>query len=185
MPYITSHHFYLQALKERAVEIATQKEALVVQKRVAGNECSELRAAVTERKSRIRQLQARYDSGVAALGALPDGLPMSTAYLKIQSAQERYLLRERGDKLDEAIGRTEQEILSMENTLRVVNVCNDKYRDNLTAVDQDAPEWIEQKRLDEQMHDARQKLHQRQTQLQQLSDKLRVFHVFTYKSFPT
>lgn len=184
MPYITSHHFYLQALKERAVEIAAQKEALVVQKRVAGNECSELRTAITERKSRIRQLQARYDSGVAALGASPDGLAMSTAYLKIQSAQERYLLRERGDKLDEAIGRTEQEIRSMENTLRVVNVCNDKYRDNLTAVNQDAPEWIEQKRLDEQMHDARQKLHQRQTQLQQLSDKLRVFRVFTYKCFP-
>ncbi|KMQ93007.1 coiled-coil domain-containing protein 39-like protein [Lasius niger] len=160
------------ALKERAAEIAVQKEALVVQKRIASNECSEQRAAITERKSRIRQLQVRYDSGLATLGSTPDGLPMSTAYMKIQSAQERYLLRERGDKLDEAIGRTEQEIRSMENTLRVVNVCNDKYRDNLTAVDQDAPEWTEQRRLDEQMRDARQKLHQRQAQLQQLFDKL-------------
>ncbi|XP_050454617.1 coiled-coil domain-containing protein 39 isoform X2 [Cataglyphis hispanica] len=160
------------ALKERAAEIAAQKEALIVQKRVANNECSELRAAITERKSRIRQLQVRYDSSVAMFGATPEGLPMTTAYLKIQSAQERYLLRERGDKLDEAIGRTEQEIRSMENTLRVVNVCNDKYKDNISAVDQDAPEWIEQKTLDEQMRDARQKLHQKQTQLQQLSDKL-------------
>lgn len=160
-----------------------QKEALVVQKRIASNECSEQRAAITERKSRIRQLQMRYDSGLATLGSTPDGLPMSTAYMKIQSAQERYLLRERGDKLDEAIGRTEQEIRSMENTLRVVNVCNDKYRDNLTAVDQDAPEWTEQRRLDEQMRDARQKLHQRQAQLQQLFDKLQVFRIFTYRSF--
>ncbi|XP_070157828.1 coiled-coil domain-containing protein 39-like isoform X1 [Polyergus mexicanus] len=160
------------ALKERATEIAAQKEALVVQKRIASNECSELRVAITERKSRIRQLQARYDSGVATLGATSEGLPMTTAYLKIQSAQEQYLLRERGDKLDEAIGRTEQEIRSMENTLRVVNVCNDKYRDNLVMVDQDAPEWMEQKTLEEQMRDSRQKLHQKQTQLQQLSDKL-------------
>ncbi|XP_029154852.1 coiled-coil domain-containing protein 39 isoform X1 [Nylanderia fulva] len=160
------------ALKERSAEIAAQKEALVVQRRLASNECSDLRAAVTERKSRIRQLQARYDSGLATLGSTPDGLPMSTAYLKIQSAQERYLLRERGDKLDEAIGRTEQEIRSMENTLRVVNVCNDKYRDNLTAVDQDAPEWTEQRRLDERMRDARQNLQQKQEQLQQLFDKL-------------
>lgn len=152
-----------------------------MQKRVASNECSELRAAITERKSRIRQLQVRYDSGVAMFGDTPEGLPMSTAYLKIQSAQERYLLRERGDKLDEAIGRTEQEIRSMENTLRVVNVCNDKYKDNLAAVDQDAPEWMEQKTLDEQMRDARQKLHQKQTQLQQLSDKLQVFCVLIYK----
>ncbi|XP_011872737.1 PREDICTED: coiled-coil domain-containing protein 39 isoform X3 [Vollenhovia emeryi] len=160
------------ALKERAAEIAAQKEALVVQRRVAGNECSELRTAIAERKSRMRQLQARYDSGVATMGATPDGAPMSTAYLKIQSAQERYMLREQGDKLDEAIRRTEQEIRSMENTLRVVNVCNDKYRDSVSAVDQDGPEWTEQRRLDEQMHEARQKLLQKQTQLQQLFDQL-------------
>lgn len=143
-----------------------------MQKRVAGNECSELRTAITERRSRIRQLQSRYD--VALFGATSDGAPMSTAYLKIQNAQERYLLRERGDKLDESIRRTEQEIRSMENTLRVVNVCNDKYKDSLSTVDQDGPEQTEQRRLDEQMHDARQKLRQRQTQLQQLHDKLQV-----------
>ncbi|XP_036139360.1 coiled-coil domain-containing protein 39 [Monomorium pharaonis] len=160
------------ALKERAAEIAAQKEALTVQKRIAGNECSELRAAISERKSRIRQLQARYDSGIATMGATPDGVTMSTAYLKIQSAQERYMLREQGDKLDEAIRRTEQEIRSMENTLRVVNVCNDKYKDSISAVDQDAPEWTQQKRLDEQMHNARQNLLQKQTQLQRLFDEL-------------
>ncbi|XP_011637174.1 coiled-coil domain-containing protein 39 [Pogonomyrmex barbatus] len=160
------------ALKERAAEIAAQKEALAVQKRIASSECSELRVAITERKSRIRQLQARYDGGVATLGATPDGAPMSTAYLKIQNAQERYMLQEQGDKLDEAIRRTEQEIRSMENTLRVVNVCNDKYRDSMSAIDQDGPEWTEQRQLDEQMHDARQKLLQKETQLQELFDKL-------------
>lgn len=168
----------MQALKERAAEIAAQKEVLAVQKRVASNECSELRTAITERKSRIRQLQARYDSGVATMGTTPDGAQMSTAYLKIQSAQERYMLREQGDKLDEAITRTEHEIRSMENTLRVVNVCNDKYRDSISAVDQDGPEWTEQRRLDEQMHTARQKLLQKQTQLQQLFNELQVLSLF-------
>ncbi|KAL0099265.1 hypothetical protein PUN28_020085 [Cardiocondyla obscurior] len=160
------------ALKERVTEITVQTEALVIQKRIADNECSELRTAITERRSRIRQLQARYDSGVATMGSTPDGAPMSTAYLKIQSAQERYMLREQGDKLDDAIKRTEQEIRSMENTLRVVNVCNDKYRDSISTVDQDGPEWTEQRKLDEQMLDARNKLLQKQTQLQQLFDEL-------------
>ncbi|KYM77208.1 Coiled-coil domain-containing protein 39 [Atta colombica] len=114
----------------------------------------------------------RYDSSVATIGTTVDGAPMSTAYLKIQSAQERYILREQGDKLDETIRRTEQEIRSMENTLRVVNVCNDKYRDSMSTVNQDGPEWTEQNRLDEQMHNARQKLLQKQTQLQRLFDKL-------------
>ncbi|XP_032674267.1 coiled-coil domain-containing protein 39 isoform X1 [Odontomachus brunneus] len=160
------------ALKERAAEIAAQKEALAVQKRIANNDCSELRVAIVERKNRIRQLQARYDTSVAASGATPDGVPMSTAYLKIQSAQERYLLREQGDKLDETIKRTEQEIRSMENTLRVVNVCNDKYKDSLGAVDQNGPEQMEQNKLDEQLHKAQQKQCQRQSQLQRSFDEL-------------
>ncbi|XP_011051620.1 PREDICTED: coiled-coil domain-containing protein 39-like isoform X2 [Acromyrmex echinatior] len=161
-----------QTLKERAAEITAQKEAFAIQKRIADNECSELRTAITDRKSRIRQLQMRYDNSVATIGTTVDGAPMNTAYLKIQSAQERYMLREQGDKLDETIRRTEQEIRSMENTLRVVNVCNDKYRDSMSTVDQDGPEWTEQNRLDEQMHNARQKLLQKQTQLQRLFDKL-------------
>ncbi|KYM94482.1 Coiled-coil domain-containing protein 39 [Cyphomyrmex costatus] len=170
---LEKYRLHLEAtLKERAAEIAAQKEALAVQKRVAGNECSELRTAITERKSRVRQLQVRYDNSVATIGTTLDGAPMSTAYLKIQSAQERYMLREQGDKLDETIRRIEQEIRSMENTLRVVNVCNDKYRDSMSTVDQDGPEWTEQNRLDEQMHNTRQKLLQKQTQLQQLFAEL-------------
>ncbi|KAG5319554.1 CCD39 protein, partial [Pseudoatta argentina] len=170
---LEKYRLHLEAtLKERAAEITTQKEAFAIQKRIAGNECSELRTAITDRKSRIRQLQMRYDNSVATIGTTVDGAPMNTAYLKIQSAQERYMLREQGDKLDETIRRTEQEIRSMENTLRVVNVCNDKYRDSMSTVDQDGPEWTEQNRLDEQMHNARQKLLQKQTQLQRLFDKL-------------
>ncbi|XP_067204891.1 coiled-coil domain-containing protein 39-like isoform X2 [Linepithema humile] len=170
---LEKYRLYLEAaLKERTVEIIAQKEALAVQKRIVSNECSELRTAIAERGNRIQQLQTRHDNAVATLTVIPDGSPMTTAYLKIQSAQERYLLRERGDKLDEAIGRTEQEIRSMENTLRVVNTCNDKYRDSLSAVNQDEPEWTEQKRLDEQMHDAQQRLRQKQAHLQQLFDEL-------------
>lgn len=144
-----------------------------MQKRIAGTDCSDLRVAISERKGRVRQLQARYDSGIASLGTLPDGTPMSTAYMKIQNAQERYMLREHGDKLDETIKRTEQEIQVMENTLRVVNVCNDKYKDSMSIVDEDGPEHTEQKILDEQMYNARQNLRERETQLRGLGDELR------------
>lgn len=86
------------------------------------------------------------------------------------------MLQEQGDKLDETIKRTEQEIRSMENTLRVVNVCNDKYKNSLGAVDQDGPEQTEQRRLDEQLHKAQQKQCQRQSQVQRLFDELQVFY---------
>lgn len=120
-------------------------------------------------------MQARYDNDVSLFGSTPGGVPITTAYLKIQSAQERYLLRERGDKLDETIKRAEHEIRSMENTLRIVNVCNDKYKDSVSAVDQDGSEQVEQKRLDERMCYVQQKLDQKQARLQQLLDELQVY----------
>lgn len=47
-------------MKERKAEIRVCKEALNLKKRLALNECSELRCAIAERKSRIQNLQTRY-----------------------------------------------------------------------------------------------------------------------------
>ncbi|KAK2584013.1 hypothetical protein KPH14_006470 [Odynerus spinipes] len=158
------------ALREREEEINVQKEALIVQKRVVAGECSQLRNAITERNNRVKQLQARYDSGVAAMGCSAQGTPITTAYLKIQNAQERYILQEQGDKLDETIRKTEYEIESMENTLRIVNACNDKFKTNLSIVDENGPEQEEQKRLDEQLYKEQENLKKRQMHLTNLKE---------------
>jgi len=50
-------------------------------------------------------------------------------------AQERILLVEEGDILDAKIRKAEKEIEAMENTLKVVNVSNDNYRNRLTIID--------------------------------------------------
>ncbi|XP_017767580.1 PREDICTED: coiled-coil domain-containing protein 39 isoform X1 [Eufriesea mexicana] len=160
------------AMRERKVEIAVQKESLIIQKRIADGECSEFRNAIAERKIRIKQLQARYDNSTALLGTNPDGTPISTTHIKIQNAQEKYLLQEQGDKLDETIRKTEEEIQAMENTLRVINVCNDKYKVTLTIDDQNKPEVEEHKKLDEQLHYTEHNLKEKKQELQTLTENM-------------
>ena len=163
-------------MKERKAEIKVHKEALNLQKRLAQNECSEVRSAITERKSRIQMLQARYDISIAAMGSNnavdADGTPITTTYLKIQSAQERYMLQEQGDKLDATIRRTEHEIRSMENTLRVVNACNDKYKISLGPVDENGKEQAERLKIDEEMYRVIEIMRQRREQLEQAKEDL-------------
>lgn len=163
-------------MRERKTEITVQKESLNIQKRIADGECSELRNAIAERKIRIKQLQARYDNSTALLGTNPDGTPMNTTHLKIQNAQERYLLQEQGDKLDETIRKTEEEIQAMENTLRVINICNDKYKITLSTNDQDISEVEEHKKLDKELQDAEQNLNKKKEELQCLTKNMQVFY---------
>ncbi|XP_076281771.1 coiled-coil domain-containing protein 39 isoform X2 [Lasioglossum baleicum] len=161
------------AVKERKAEIAIQKESFIIEKRVASAECSELKNAIAERKIRIKQLQARYDNGIAMLGTNSDGTPLNTTQLKIQNAQERYLLQEQGDKLDESITKTELEIQAMENTLRVINVCNDKYKlTTLSTDEKNKPEQEEHRKLDEELQNVEQKLKQKNRELQLSTDNL-------------
>ncbi|XP_054016689.1 coiled-coil domain-containing protein 39-like isoform X2 [Hylaeus anthracinus] len=160
------------AIRERKAEISVQKDSLVVQKRVAANECSELRNAISERKIRIKQLQTRYENGAAILGTKEDGTPINTTHLKIQNAQERYLLQEQGDKLDETIRKAEHEIQAMENTLRVINVCNDKYKTTLTEDEQDKDKVEEHRKLDRELQNARQSLKEKQDEFRSLTNDL-------------
>nr|XP_012146111.1 PREDICTED: coiled-coil domain-containing protein 39 [Megachile rotundata] len=157
------------AIRERKTEIAIQKESLNIQKRVASNECSELKCAIAERKIRIKQLQARYDNSVALLGTNSDGTPVNTIHLKIQNAQEKYLLQEEGDKLDETIRKTEQEIQAMENTLRIINTCNDKYKVTLNADEDNKSELEERNKLHNELQNAEQNLKEKKEELQSLT----------------
>jgi septal ring factor EnvC (AmiA/AmiB activator) len=59
-------------------------------------------------------------------------------HVLFQSAQEKYELQQQGDELDARIRKTEKEIQAMENTLKVINATNDKYKRNLSAVDQES-----------------------------------------------
>ena len=84
------------------------------------------------------------------------------------------MLQERGDRLDKTICKVEQEIRSMENTLRLVNVCNDKYKCSLSLVDEGGPEKAEQHKLDEEMFNALEMLRQKRQAFEQLHEDYKV-----------
>ncbi|XP_044008258.1 coiled-coil domain-containing protein 39 [Aphidius gifuensis] len=141
------------AMKERMAEIKVQKEALNIEKRLALNECSELKSTIVDKNTQIQHLQLRYNNVITTLGNNEyDGEPMTTTFIKIKNAQEKYSLQQQGDKLDETIRKTEQEICSLENTLRIVNACNDKYKNTLQPLNNSNENDInEEKKINQDM----------------------------------
>ncbi|XP_063973949.1 coiled-coil domain-containing protein 39 [Diachasmimorpha longicaudata] len=161
------------AMKERLAEIKLQKEGLNLEKRVMASECLELRSAITARKSRMQHLQARYDNIIATMGSNEtNGAPVTTTYLKVLNAQEKAELQEQGDKLDATIRKTEQEIRSMENTLRIVNACNEKYKSSLgVSGDEELSGDVERKQLDEEMVRTLQQMKLRQMEMEEVEEE--------------
>lgn len=152
----------MQAMQERQAEINVQKERLNMEKKVILSDVSELRQNVVERKTRIQQLQIRYENIVAALGDNPNGEnPLDLTYLKVQSAQERYLLQERGDKLDKLNQKAEFELREMEKALIIVQACNDKCKSTLSSADDGNVERLEQIKLEEEIYNEAKKLKQK------------------------
>ncbi|XP_034947697.1 coiled-coil domain-containing protein 39-like [Chelonus insularis] len=163
------------AMKERIAELKMLREAFNLRNKLAINECSELRALINEKHYQTLHLQSRYDNIIATSNAniTGDSLP-ATTYLKIQNAQYKYELQERGDKLDAAIRKTEQEIKSMENTLRVVNACNEKYKLSLGTAEDDSSKQIIQSQLDHQMFQALDELKRKKSQFNTSKSELSI-----------
>ncbi|KAH0533732.1 hypothetical protein KQX54_001299 [Cotesia glomerata] len=161
------------AMKERMTELKILREGLNLKNKVALTECSELRSLINEKQYQTLHLQSRYDNIMATSNVDgTDGILPATTYLKIHNAQYKYELQEQGDKLDATIRKTEQEIKSMENTLKVVNACNDKYKMSLGPVEDDSSKQTIQSEIDQQMCLVAEKLRKKKSQLNLMKNEL-------------
>lgn len=123
-------------MKERQIEINTNKEILMVKRRNFDEERGRLKRDIMSRYTKIEQLQKKYGIAMMMLGKGEGGQTMSVTYYKIKNAQEKYMLQQEGDELDQKIRRAETEIVAMENTLKVVNSTNSTYKHSLEAVEE-------------------------------------------------
>ncbi|KAK0172652.1 hypothetical protein PV328_005947 [Microctonus aethiopoides] len=171
-------HLHIHAaMKERMAEIKILREGLNAKYKLALNECSHLRAIIAEKKSQTLNYQTRYDTIMAASqmnGIDCNVSPPTTIQLKIQNARNKLLLQERGDELDMTIRKTEQEIKSMENTLRVVTACNENYKMSLVT-DDDSDENLKQKvqeQLYEELCNVREDMKQKRMQYERMEKTL-------------
>lgn len=123
-------------MREREIEILTNRDILAAKRRNLEEEKSRLKKDIMGRQIKIEQLQKRFHIVIMALGKDEHGEPLSVTHFKIKNAQEKFMLQQEGDTLDAKVRKTEQEIVAMENTLKLVNTSNVTYRNSLSAVEE-------------------------------------------------
>lgn len=124
-------------MKERQIEINTNKDILIVKRRNLEEEKGRLKRDLMGRYIRIEQFQKKYYLALMGLGKDDDGQPFSVTHYKIKNAQEKFFLQKEGDELDQKIRKAENEIVAMENTLKMVNSTNVIYRQSLIPLQED------------------------------------------------
>lgn len=129
-------------MKERQIEIFVNKDILTAKRRNIEEEKGRLKRDIMGRYIKIEQLQKKYHITMMSLGKDEDGQPLSVTHFKIKTAQEKYMLQKEGDELDMKIRKAEQEIIAMENTLKVVNTTNATYKQSLTPVEENGKKYV-------------------------------------------
>ncbi|XP_065162978.1 coiled-coil domain-containing protein 39 [Atheta coriaria] len=140
----------IATLKERHIELLAARDVLFAKKKNLDEDKSRLKADISQRCVKIQQLENKYSLSLGMLGKDEAGDTMSVAAFKVRIAQEKYDLQQEGDELDKKIRRSEQEIVAMENTLKVVNMTNKSFKDSLTIVDEESRDAEEMERMQEE-----------------------------------
>ncbi|CAH1133222.1 unnamed protein product [Ceutorhynchus assimilis] len=141
------------ATKEHILNIDTKNTVVNAKRKHLDEEMSRLKSDITLQKVKVEHLMKKYYIELMSLGKDDDGQPLSIAHIKIQNAQEKFMLQQEGDELDQKIKIAEQEIVAIENTLKLVNLSNVCFRNNLAPLKEDDLEVQEVKTLERELKD--------------------------------
>ncbi|XP_077017256.1 coiled-coil domain-containing protein 39 [Tamandua tetradactyla] len=156
------------AMEERTEEIKVHKTMLASQIRYVDQERQNISAEFHERLSKIDKLKNRYEI-LTVVMLPPEGEEEKTqAYYVIKAAQEKEELQREGDSLDAKINKAEKEIYALENTLQVLNSCNNNYKQSFKKVTPSSDEYELKIQLEEQKRAADEKHRYKQRQIREL-----------------
>uniref|UniRef100_A0A2K5PVP5 Coiled-coil domain-containing protein 39 n=1 Tax=Cebus imitator TaxID=2715852 RepID=A0A2K5PVP5_CEBIM len=160
------------AMEERTEEIKVHKTMLASQIRYVDQERENISTEFHERLNKIDKLKNRYE--ILTVGMLPpEGEEEKTqAYYVIKAAQEKEELQREGDCLDAKINKAEKEIYALENTLQVLNSCNNNYKQSLKKVTPSSDEYELQIQLEEQKRAIDEKYRYKQRQIRELQEDI-------------
>lgn len=99
-----------------------------------------MKADIGDRLLKIDQLKKRYELSMDLLGKNDDGTTVTAVQIKIEMAQEKYLLLNEGNELNEKILKAEKEQQLLQNTLQLMNFSNDEYRKIFETITESSPE---------------------------------------------
>ncbi|XP_053513771.1 coiled-coil domain-containing protein 39 isoform X2 [Artibeus jamaicensis] len=160
------------AMEERTEEIKVHKTMLTSQIRFADQERQNISAEFHERLSKIDKLKNRYEI-LTVVMLPPEGEEENTqTYYVIKAAQEKEELQREGDSLDAKINKAEKEIYALENTLQVLNSCNNNYKQSFKKVTPSSDEYELKIQLEEQKRAADEKYRYKQRQLRELQEDI-------------
>lgn len=129
---LVKHRMHLnRTIKDRMVEIKSQMDLLNLKRKHLLEELSTLRADIGERKKHIEAVKARFELTSKLLGVNEDGSLVTGTQLRVETAQEKQMLLDEGNELNEKVLKAEKEIEALQNTLALLNNCNDAYRKKL------------------------------------------------------
>lgn len=131
--YDLEHHkLQLQlAIDERLTDLRCELELLAAKRKDAATARNLLRSDIAERCGKIAAMRARFELENELLGRNEDGSTVTAVQLKIQTAQEREILMQRGGELNEKVIAAEKDIKALENTLLLLNHSNETYKRKL------------------------------------------------------
>lgn len=122
------------AMNERICELQMQKDLMLMNRKQLMVELSQLKADLGDRKIKIDANIARYEHAVELLGRNEDGTLISAVQIKVKNAQEKQMLMQEGNTLNEKVVKAERDINMIENTLILVNHSNEKYKRTMDNV---------------------------------------------------
>ncbi|XP_041514857.1 coiled-coil domain-containing protein 39 [Microtus oregoni] len=160
------------AMEERAEEIKVHKAMLASQIRYVDQQRQTVSAEFHERLSKIDKLKNRYEI-LTVVMLPPEGEEEKTqAYYVIKAAQEKEELQREGDSLDAKINKAEKEIYALQNTLQVLNSCNNNYKQSFKKVTPSSDEYVIKIQLEEQKRTADEKYRYKQRQMRELQEDI-------------
>jgi UDP-glucose:O-linked fucose beta-1,3-glucosyltransferase len=151
------------ALEERNNEINVHKEMLELQVKEAEEERHAANTEYHERLNKLDKLKKRYEILVTHFPN--DEEEHSQAYYVIRAAQEREELQKKGDEYDNAIKKAEKEIKALENTLKLMNIKNEQYRQSVSYGEITKKETEQKELLEQQYQAATEKYKEKRQQI--------------------
>lgn len=128
-----------KSMEERKREIAAHHELQRAANKSIEDERHRVSMELTERESRVRKLQAKFET-LCKIGTYTDdemeaGQERSQAYFVIRAAQRRDELQREGDDLDDKIRVAEKDVRALKNTLAHLEERNSAYRKSFHRAD--------------------------------------------------
>ncbi|KAG5682425.1 hypothetical protein PVAND_011778 [Polypedilum vanderplanki] len=162
------------AMNDRLIDIQTQLNILQTKRKCLIDERSQMKADIAERLLKIEQLKKRYACAIDLLGKNDDGTTVTAVQIKIEMAQEKFMLLNQGNELNEKIVKAQNEIKCMENALKLMNFSNDEYKKVFETIKEHSPEMQKMHNLQNQYHKTVNNIKEMKANLILLIDQLEI-----------